>query len=816
MTWLPFEEALVEEIQARMDLRKPNARGLAEVAKAIQAGDGREVVCDLATGVGKTYLAAALVDYLAAQGVRNILIVTPGSTIQSKTIDNFTPGHPKFVAGAEYEPTLITADNFSRGQVGDALHDDAVVKVFIFNVQQLTKPTIKTSRKTRETDEFIGQGLYDHLQSVGDLVVIADEHHVYREKAKAFGAAVRELNPRAIVGLTATPDESDLDKVVFQYSLADAIADGLVKTPVIVYREDGQKDIETQLSDACHLRARKEEVWHVWADQKGKPQISPVLFVVCQDIKDAEHVANILARDGYLPGEGQVLLITSQSSDKALAELAAVESPDSPVRAVVSVNMLKEGWDVKNIGVIVGYRALASSTLTEQVLGRGLRLPFGSRVGVAAIDHVDLVAHDSYRKLLANKNALLQQLVPSAPELPPAPPSPDGQPMPLPFGESQPGHSEIAENGELHLVGPARIQDGDLVDGTEFLILSSFEAAKEQLGKDQAAASQVLYKVKDAPSIVFPRREREYAPVTFSLSYIENSAAQAIGAAFKHEFPVHLKRQALVAERDMHGQATVRTQQLEDEDATQRYVPVADVRQELEDGVWKLGLVPAEMQELNAAARVAKQFLLGAGVTDDNDEALWSTRRTQQAVKEIAQLIRDAYSNRRLQPKWNYKRVEVPIRRPMPSETASRWEDKFNKNKWYGDWSRSIQPFANFDAKSTEFTLAQMFDSSPHVKWWLRIYEPGEVWIERDNTKKYYPDFIVLDQEDVYWVIEGKSDISARDIEVLDKKKAAEEWARQVRDDGRFGIWRYVFATESIIKQAKTWEELVAKAKPEM
>ncbi|BDT94121.1 hypothetical protein IFM12275_40970 [Nocardia sputorum] len=816
MTWLPYDDALIEEIKARMDLRKPNARGLAKVAKAIQDGDGREVVCDLATGVGKTYLAAALVDYLATQGARNILIVTPGSTIQSKTIDNFTPGHPKFVAGAEYEPTLITAENFSRGQVGDALHDSSVLKVFIFNVQQLTKPTIKTSRKTRETDEFIGQGLYDHLQSVGDLVVIADEHHVYREKAKAFGAAVRELNPRAIVGLTATPDDADREKVVFQYSLAEAIADGLVKTPVIVYREDGQKDIETQLSDACHLRARKEEVWRVWADQKEKPQISPVLFVVCQDIKDAEHVANILARDGYLPGEGQVLLITSQSSDKALAELAAVESPDSPVRAVVSVNMLKEGWDVKNIGVIVGYRALASSTLTEQVLGRGLRLPFGSRVGIAAIDHVELVAHDSYRKLLANKNALLEQLVPPAPEVPPTPPSPDGGPMPLPFGEQQPDHSEIAENGELHLVGPARIQDGEVVDGAEFLILSSFEAAKEQFGKDQAAASQVLYKVKDAPSITFPRRERELAPVEFSLSYIENAAAQAIGATFKHEFPVHLKRQALIAERDVQGKAVVRTQQIEDEDATQRYVPVAEVRQELEDRIWTLGLVSAQMNELNAAARVAKEFLLGAGVADENDEALWSKRRTDQAVKAIAELIKTSYNNRRLHPKWSFRPVEVPIRRSMPSDTDTRWTEKFNKNKWYGDWSRSIQPFANFDAKSTEFTLAHMFDGSPNVEWWLRIYEPGDVWIERDNGKKYYPDFIVLDKAGVHWVVEGKSDATARDIDVLDKKKAAEEWARFVRDDGRFGIWRYVFATESTIRQAKTWEELIAKAKPEI
>jgi type III restriction enzyme len=101
MSWLPYDEPLVEEITSRMDLRAPNAAALNIVAMEVVAGDGREIVCDLATGVGKTYLAAALVDYLAIQGVRNILIVTPGMTIQDKTVANFTPGHPKFVPGAE-------------------------------------------------------------------------------------------------------------------------------------------------------------------------------------------------------------------------------------------------------------------------------------------------------------------------------------------------------------------------------------------------------------------------------------------------------------------------------------------------------------------------------------------------------------------------------------------------------------------------------------------------------------------------------------------------------------------------------------------
>jgi len=277
MTWIAYDEFLIDEISTAMDLRKPNAIALGAVAESIEDGDAREVVCDLATGVGKTYLAAGLIEYLARSGVRNVLFVTPGTTIYEKTIANFTPGSAKFVQGGTVEPLLITADNFARGQVGDALHDATQLKLFVFNVQQLIKPTANTSRKVRADDEFIGDSLYDHLRAADDLVIIADEHHVYRSSATAFSAAIRDLSPRALVGLTATPDSADLDKVIYRYSLAEAIADRLVKIPVVVYRQDGLKDMETQLADAAHLRALREPAWHAYADQLGRERVSPVL-----------------------------------------------------------------------------------------------------------------------------------------------------------------------------------------------------------------------------------------------------------------------------------------------------------------------------------------------------------------------------------------------------------------------------------------------------------------------------------------------------------------------------------------------------------
>ncbi len=551
MTWLEYDQNLIDEIAARMDLRAPNKAALTKIVENLQVDEFREVVCDLATGVGKTYLAAALVDYMAAQGVRNMLIVTPGKTIQDKTIANFTPGSGKYVPGAQYTPLVITAENFSRGQVGDALHGPETVKLFVFNVQQLIRPTANMSRKVRELDEFIGGDLYSHLQAAEDLVVIADEHHVYRSRARAFSSAIRGLDPRALVGLTATPDSTDEGKVVYRYSLAEAIADGLVKVPVIVYRQDGHKDVATQLADACHLQSVKAAAYQTWAEGTGERAVNPVLFVVCQTVEDARDAADLLAGESYIGDPAAVLEITSQSSDAALAALDDVEQPDSPIRAIVSVDKLKEGWDVKNIGVIVALRRLASEALTEQILGRGLRLPYGRRVGVPMIDQVDLVAHDSYRKLLEQKDALIERIVPTGES------AATGEPTNS--RRSQGAHDqaaeeveEVSEQGTLRLITPSRVIDDEHVDGTAGLILQEFGAADAE-GQRDAAEYRVLQRVVGAPQVMFPRREREVLPVRFSLSLVDDADARSAGAAFAHEITVPLIREALAAERDLQG-----------------------------------------------------------------------------------------------------------------------------------------------------------------------------------------------------------------------------------------------------------------------
>lgn len=816
MTWIESDHALVEEIASRLDLRAPNKAALSAIIEKIEVDNGVEVVCDLATGVGKTYLAAALVEYLAAQGVRNILIVTPGTTIQDKTVANFTPGSRKAVPGTESSPVLITAEHL-RGQVGDALHDPRQLKLFVFNVQQLIRPSANTARKSREVNEYIGGALYAHLQRADDLVVIADEHHVYRTQAKAFSAAIRDLNPRALVGLTATPSSSDESKVIYRYSLAEAIADGLVKIPVIVYRRDGHKDIRTQLADACRLREIKAAAYETWAIGSGNKQVNPVLFVVCQSVADAREVSEILAGDGFIGDAGAVLEITSQSTDTALAALESVEDPDSPIRAVVSVDKLKEGWDVKNIGVIVALRRLASEALTEQILGRGLRLPYGRRVGVPMIDQVDLVAHDSYRKLLQQKDALIQRVV--------VPAGGDGGDavidVPVEFGEpgddmsltQLPEDDESGAQGYLELRTGARMVEGEgeAINESTLLILEEFGVAASE-GKKDASEYRVLQRVPGAPQIIFPRREREVLPERFSFSLIDDADARAAGAVFQKEIKIPLIREALVARRTIAGDVHIDREAQEAADASQAWISIDQVCEDLRERIWNLGLVEETLPEHNAANRVVNAFLAGAGAKSSS-EINWGAERASQATLGLAQLIKAKYNARRLQPQWGYRPVTIPVEPlPMPEHIVDRFAD-FQRGRWYKGWRQSILPVVSFDAKSTEYALAGIMDSATGISWWLRLQTDGPAYIELDDGGRYFPDFVAIDTDGVHWVIEGKSDNDVERADVQRKAAAGREWARFVTDEDRFGTWRYLFCPESAIKASHgSWDSLLIAA----
>ena len=130
-----------------------------------------------------------------------------------------------------------------------------------------------------------------------------------------------------------------------------------------------------------------------YASSQGLEPVNPVMLVVAKSIEDADEYGSILRSTEFFGGAyvDAVLVVHSNASDEALAELAKVEEPASPYRIIISVGMLKEGWDVKNVYVIASMRASVSDILTEQTLGRGMRLPFGKYTGVEILDTLEVV-----------------------------------------------------------------------------------------------------------------------------------------------------------------------------------------------------------------------------------------------------------------------------------------------------------------------------------------------------------------------------------------------------------------------------------------
>lgn len=290
-------------------------------------------------------------------------------------------------------------------------------------VEAMLGPRVKKDAATASTEE-----LMDRLAGRGRLMVVNDEaHHVWDEKLQwnrsieRLHAMLKERNAEdAEAGVVSQLDFSATPKdqkgqvfrhVVVDYPLAQAVTDGIVKTPLIgevsgAEIEIGETPVQRnrQWLDVAVGRWRK---FHEDLSPSGK---RPILFVMCEDTNAADEAGDYLMQREEFSGDRLLVIHTNRSGDIRkddldLAREAArdVDGPDSPVRCIVSVLMLREGWDVRNVCVIVTLRSLtaASKILPEQALGRGLRrmTPPGSGFD----EKVVVIEHDAFRDLWSNE-----------------------------------------------------------------------------------------------------------------------------------------------------------------------------------------------------------------------------------------------------------------------------------------------------------------------------------------------------------------------------------------------------------------------------
>lgn len=381
----------------------------------------------IATGVGKTRLMGAFISYLhLAHGFNNFFVLAPNLTIYNKLITDFTPNTPKYVFKgiAEFAtdaPEVITGDNYEAkaGTLFDAL---LRCKVNIFNISKINSE-VRGGRSPRikRLSEYIGESYFDYLAGLKDLVLIMDESHRYR--ASAGVRAINELKPVLGLELTATPlietskGPVHFKNVIYDYPLARAMADGFVKEPAVVTRKDfnpagmSANEIEQmKLEDGVRLHESLKVELETYARESGSRIVKPFLLVIARDTTHAGQLLQLIQSDSFFEGRYKYKVIQVDSSktgaeeDEMIERLLKVEQPEEPTEIVIHVNMLKEGWDVTNLYTIVPLRAANARTLIEQSIGRGLRLPYGKRTGVIAVDRLNIVGHDRFQEIIDEAN----------------------------------------------------------------------------------------------------------------------------------------------------------------------------------------------------------------------------------------------------------------------------------------------------------------------------------------------------------------------------------------------------------------------------
>ena len=389
----------------------------------------------LATGVGKTRLMGAFITYLFRQRLsRHFFVLAPNLTIYNKLITDFTPNTSKYVFEgiAEFAtnpPELITGENYESGRgvrseeaAQARMFDTSPIHVNIFNISKINSEVRGGEKpKIKRLKEYIGQSYFDYLAGLNDLVLLMDESHRYR--ATAGVKAINELKPILGLELTATPQvetgghTEPFKNVIYSYPLSAALKDGFVKEPAVATRENfeiknyDERGLEKlKLEDGVRVHENTKIELEVFARDNDKPIVKPFMLVVAKDTDHANDLLKRIEDDLFFAGryKGKVITVHSnlrgEERDETVQQLLSVESRDNPTEIVIHVNMLKEGWDVTNLYTIVPLRAANSKTLVEQSIGRGLRLPYGKRVGVVAVDRLTIVSHDRFQEIIDEAN----------------------------------------------------------------------------------------------------------------------------------------------------------------------------------------------------------------------------------------------------------------------------------------------------------------------------------------------------------------------------------------------------------------------------
>lgn len=324
---------------------------------------------DLATGTGKSYVIFAIAQILLAEKiVKRVLVLCPSLTIEKELKKKFQD----LSSNADLRETIPEELSGTTPRIISADSTICEGDICIENIHAVYETT--------------GSSIRDSFKNGGeDTLVLNDEsHHIFNKSSEKDIKKWKEFllnedyNFHYILGFTGTAyiENEYFNDVIYRYSLRSAIDDKIVKTIDYVQKDDLSGDREYKFQK---IRENHQ------ANKRKYPKIKPLSILITKDISSAKNLYEdfidfLTEFEGITRevAERKVLIVTSDKKHKTnISMLEFVDGKENPIEWIISVSMLTEGWDVKNVFQIVPWedRAFNSKLLIAQVLGRGLRVP---------------------------------------------------------------------------------------------------------------------------------------------------------------------------------------------------------------------------------------------------------------------------------------------------------------------------------------------------------------------------------------------------------------------------------------------------------
>ncbi len=428
----------VVQIKSSQDLMRFDSSGA--ISRQMFRENWRRFVIKMATGSGKTKVISLLLAWSYfhkmyepdSELARNFLLVAPNIIVLDRLRTDFD-GFRIF----NTDPIIPRNDYAGKSWENDfqlTVHIQDELRqvkefgnVFLTNIHRVysRNDSVPSFEDKDTTSYFLGEkpvakttdskvDLGDIVRDIDELFVINDEaHHIHDEKLAWF-KSIEDIHNRLKqkdkflslqIDVTATPKHhngSIFVQTVSDYPLVEAIAQNVVKHPVLPNEESREK---LQEKKSAKFTEKYEDYirlgvieWRKVYDEHIKLGKEAILFIMTDDTRNCDDVAHYLETTfPYLNKavlsihtnkSGGISESTSGKSKEELDELRKeaneIDSDKSRYKAIVSVLVLKEGWDVKNVTTIVGLRAYSSKSniLPEQTLGRGLRLMYRDTRGI--------------------------------------------------------------------------------------------------------------------------------------------------------------------------------------------------------------------------------------------------------------------------------------------------------------------------------------------------------------------------------------------------------------------------------------------------